>query len=63
MNVWRLMGLQYGKVLKEVIFDADRGMTVTFEDGTAAAGSNVVGADGAKSRMRRILLGEEGSAT
>lgn len=31
------MGLQYGKVLKEVIFDTDRGVTVTFEGGTAAA--------------------------
>lgn len=44
----------YGKALKEVIFDTDRGVTVTFEDGTAAAGSNVAGAEGAKSRIRRI---------
>jgi 2-polyprenyl-6-methoxyphenol hydroxylase-like FAD-dependent oxidoreductase len=56
------MGSQYGKVLKTVSFDADHGVTVSFEDGTMASGSNLVGADGAKSPTRTILLGREKAA-
>jgi 2-polyprenyl-6-methoxyphenol hydroxylase-like FAD-dependent oxidoreductase len=36
-------------------------VTVAFEDGTTATGSNLVGADGAKSTTRTILLGQEKS--
>jgi 2-polyprenyl-6-methoxyphenol hydroxylase-like FAD-dependent oxidoreductase len=57
------MGSQYGKVLKTVNFDTDQGVTVFFEDGTTASGSNLIGADGAKSPTRTILLGHEKSAT
>jgi 2-polyprenyl-6-methoxyphenol hydroxylase-like FAD-dependent oxidoreductase len=45
-----------------VAFDADHGVTVAFEDGTTATASNLVGADGAKSTTRTILLGQERSA-
>lgn len=56
------MESQYGKALKTVTFDADHRVTVAFEDGTTASGSNLVGADGAKSPMRTILLGPENAA-
>jgi 2-polyprenyl-6-methoxyphenol hydroxylase-like FAD-dependent oxidoreductase len=50
------------KVLKTVAFDANHGATVTFEDGTTATGSNLAGADGAKSATRTTLIGQERSA-
>jgi 2-polyprenyl-6-methoxyphenol hydroxylase-like FAD-dependent oxidoreductase len=45
-----------------MIFDDDHDVTSSFEDGTTATGSNLVGADGAKSTTRTILLGQERSA-
>jgi 2-polyprenyl-6-methoxyphenol hydroxylase-like FAD-dependent oxidoreductase len=56
------MRSQYGKVLRTVTFESDHGVTIAFEDGTTATGGNLVGEDGAKSSIRKILLGQEKSA-
>lgn len=56
------MGWQYGKVLKTLTSDSNQVVTVAFEDGTTATRSNLVGADRAKSSIRKILLGQEKSA-
>ena len=52
--------VQYGKQLHNITF-ADDALSVTahFTDGTAATGSILVGADGARSSTRQILLGPD----
>ncbi|RQM05929.1 hypothetical protein DH86_00002591 [Scytalidium sp. 3C] len=40
----------------------DSGVTATFEDGSTATGSICIGADGAQSAVRKIVLGEAGQA-
>ncbi|KAG8531886.1 uncharacterized protein KY384_003522 [Bacidia gigantensis] len=52
--------VKYGKRLKSVEKGDDgKGVIATFEDGTTASGNLLVGADGAKSRVRQALLGAE----
>lgn len=54
-----LTSQQYGKKIKDVTYD-DSANTVTahFEDGSAT-GTLLIGADGAKSVVRRLIFGEE----
>jgi 2-polyprenyl-6-methoxyphenol hydroxylase-like FAD-dependent oxidoreductase len=46
--------IEYGKRL-DAVDDGDGHVKVTFDDGTAAAGDLLVGADGIRSRTRRVL--------
>ena len=48
-DLWKMIGVQYCKVLQTVTLGANHGVTVAFEHGTTTTGSNVVGADSAKS--------------
>lgn len=52
---------QYGKKLKEVSSDG-KDATAVFEDGTAATGDLLVGAEGAHSIVRKYLFGPEKAA-
>ncbi|CAO1603740.1 hypothetical protein XANCAGTX0491_007319 [Xanthoria calcicola] len=50
--------VQYGKQLSRIEFDEDeQGVTVGFTDGTSASGTLVVGADGARSKVREVAMG------
>jgi len=50
--------VQYGKLLTGVEFGAaGEGVTATFGDGTVVKGSIIIGADGARSRVREVALG------
>lgn len=50
--------VQYGKQLNRIEFDEDeQGVTVGFTDGTSASGTLVVGADGARSKVREVAMG------
>ncbi|KAI9745842.1 MAG: hypothetical protein M1818_000523 [Claussenomyces sp. TS43310] len=57
------LDIQYGKTLTSVQY-SDDGKTVTasFADGTSATGALLIGADGARSRIRQLLLGEKRAA-
>lgn len=77
-NVWRLkrsafrallvegLDVQYGKKLSTISHNPnDNGeptVTATFEDGSSATGNLLVGADGARSKVREYLLGPEKTA-
>ena len=50
--------IEYRKALKDVE-TVDGGIKVIFDDGTEAIGSMVIGADGARSRVRELLVGKE----
>ncbi|KAI0016977.1 hypothetical protein F4780DRAFT_796889 [Xylariomycetidae sp. FL0641] len=56
--------VEYGKKLATVEYDSEGGEEVTarFADGTAATGRLLVGADGAQSTVRQLLLGPEAAA-
>lgn len=58
----RGLPIQYNKRLASFAV-SDITVTVTFEDGTSASGSHLVGADGAKSLLRTELLGEKAALT
>lgn len=50
--------VQYGKHLSRIEFGEDeQGVTARFADGTWASGTLVVGADGARSRVREVAMG------
>ncbi|KAH7357391.1 hypothetical protein BKA66DRAFT_515480 [Pyrenochaeta sp. MPI-SDFR-AT-0127] len=52
------LDIQYDKHLENISYDPDgHAVTAHFADGTSATGSTLVGADGARSSTRRILLG------
>lgn len=51
-------GVKYGKHISSITSE-DRSVTATFEDGTTATGTLIVGCDGANSSVRRFLVGEE----
>ncbi|APA06953.1 hypothetical protein SS1G_04377 [Sclerotinia sclerotiorum 1980 UF-70] len=54
--------IQYNKRLTSFTA-SDTDVTVTFEDGTSATGTHLVGADGARSLLRTTLLGDKGNLT
>ncbi|KAI4222190.1 MAG: hypothetical protein L6R36_006336 [Xanthoria steineri] len=50
--------VQYGKQLNRIEFDEDeQDVTVGFTDGTSASGTLVVGADGARTKVREVAMG------
>ncbi|RYN46319.1 hypothetical protein AA0114_g8422 [Alternaria tenuissima] len=54
------LDIQFDKRLQDVSYANDnQSVTVHFADGTTATGSMLVGADGARSSTRQILLGRE----
>jgi 2-polyprenyl-6-methoxyphenol hydroxylase-like FAD-dependent oxidoreductase len=53
------LDIQYGKRLDNITFAVDRSVTAHFDDGTTATGSILVGADGARSSTRQVLLGRQ----
>ncbi|CAG8953647.1 hypothetical protein HYFRA_00010106 [Hymenoscyphus fraxineus] len=57
------ISIQYDKTLSTISYTED-GSTVTahFEDGTTASGTILIGADGTRSKVRNLLLGEEKAA-
>jgi len=59
----REIDVQFNKRLSNVTYSEDgQSVTAHFVDGTAAVGSILVGADGARSTTRQVLLGPEISA-
>ncbi|KIW62169.1 hypothetical protein PV04_10369 [Phialophora macrospora] len=53
--------VQYGKTLESIIYHDEKStVTAVFEDGTRATGTILIGADGAQSRARYSILGDEG---
>ena len=53
-------GIQYGKKLVGIEYGPDGvGLTAEFQDGEKLAGSMIIGADGPRSSVRDLLLGEE----
>lgn len=54
------LDIQYGKHLQNITYSDDGGsVTAHFADGTSTTGSLLVGADGARSTTRSLLLGHE----
>ncbi|KAK7512472.1 monooxygenase [Phyllosticta citriasiana] len=53
--------VEYGKTLKDVVY-RENSVVARFKDGTEAAGTLLVGADGSQSAVRMHLLGEAGRA-
>ncbi|KAH6952459.1 hypothetical protein BKA56DRAFT_564402 [Ilyonectria sp. MPI-CAGE-AT-0026] len=53
---------RFGKNLIDIEDLGSEGVVLTFEDGTTARHSAVIGCDGIKSRTRRIVLGDENPA-
>lgn len=52
--------IRWNKRLKDIIYEDDgKSVTCVFEDGQHITGNLVVGADGARSTVRRLLLGPE----
>jgi salicylate hydroxylase len=49
----------FGKRLKNIEGDTDGKLKMTFEDGSAAKADAVIGSDGIKSKVRRIMFGED----
>lgn len=53
------LDIHYGKKLKDVQRDSSNKVVATFEDGTSAEGTVLIGCDGAKSAVRPCLVGEK----
>lgn len=57
------LDIQYSKRLSNIAYAEDgKSVIAQFEDGTSATGSMLVGADGARSTTRQLLLGPEQGA-
>jgi hypothetical protein len=55
--------IQHDKSLTSITYGAnDTGVTAHFHDGTTATGDIIIGADGARSIVRELLLGKEKAA-
>jgi 2-polyprenyl-6-methoxyphenol hydroxylase-like FAD-dependent oxidoreductase len=53
------LDVQYGKYFQKLTCAVDHSVTAHFADGTTATGSILVGADGARSPTRQLLLGRQ----
>lgn len=54
------LDVQDGKTISRITYSEDgQSVTASFEDGTSATGSLLIGADGPHSTVRKLLLGEE----
>jgi 2-polyprenyl-6-methoxyphenol hydroxylase-like FAD-dependent oxidoreductase len=53
--------VQYGKSVSEIEELPDgAGIVARFEDGSSYSGATLIGTDGAKSKVRELILGEKG---
>jgi len=58
------LDIRWNKRLKDIVVEDDgKSVTTVFEDGQHVTGRLVIGADGSKSSVRKILLGPEPAAT
>jgi 2-polyprenyl-6-methoxyphenol hydroxylase-like FAD-dependent oxidoreductase len=53
------LDVQYGKEVADVIEEGEDRVRVVFKDGTEVVGDVVIGCDGARSRVRECICGEE----
>ena len=60
-NIGQANKTQYNKKLTEIKLSQD-GVLVSFQDGSSATGTTLVGCDGARSKVRDFLLGPEKAA-
>ncbi|EOD45326.1 putative fad binding domain-containing protein [Neofusicoccum parvum UCRNP2] len=51
--------VEYGKLLKDISYETENTVTATFEDGSTAVGTLLVGTDGAQSVVRTHIFGAE----
>lgn len=52
--------IRYGKKLQDITYSADGRMATAYlEDGTSASARLIIGADGARSTLRKLLIGPE----
>jgi len=54
--------VKYGKKLTNIVYNNAESVTAEFDDGTSVKGRIIVGADGASSSVRRLLVGQEAGA-
>jgi hypothetical protein len=58
------LDIRWNKRLKDIVFEHDgKSVTAVFEDGQHITGRLIIGADGSKSSVRRVILGPEPAAT
>ena len=58
------LDIRWNKRLKDIVLGQDgKSVTAVFEDGEHAVGRLIIGADGARSTVRSILLGPEFAAS
>ncbi|MCJ1311570.1 hypothetical protein MMC25_005243 [Agyrium rufum] len=55
--------VKYEHKLSNIVYDEDGSVTAEFENGVKASGSIIVGADGPRSSVRKILIGEKADVT
>jgi 2-polyprenyl-6-methoxyphenol hydroxylase-like FAD-dependent oxidoreductase len=57
------LDIRWNKKLRDIVYESDGRATAIFEDGETATGRLIIGTDGARSAVRKILLGPEKAVT
>lgn len=57
------LDIRWNKKLKDIVYESDGRVAAVFEDGETVTGRLIIGTDGARSAVRKILLGPEKAIT